>query len=404
MPTVISACSGTDCRPARCSRRARRRLAPSATRWHLRSAMDGDRQARRGRTRGRYQVIGAVSSYPSVSSGAVTRSPRSSSCPGPRAGRAPRGCGAGAGRTADRDRRARAASSGPRTGHVHFLIPGAPGGGWDGTARGVGEALVRSGLARSASYENLSGGGGGRALAHFIATADRQQDTLLISSTPIVIASLRGRLPHSWRDVDAGGVGDRRLPHVRGARRLADPELERRHRRVPAAIRRRCRSRAGPCSAAWTIWSPRSRSRPPASIHCSSATCPTTPAARRARRSSPARRPCSPPAWARSSTRAAAAWCASSASPRAARLPEATDVPTLAELGAGVEFVNWRGFFAPPGTTDERGRGLDRAAARDARDPRVGGGAAAQRLGRDLPPGRRVRRRSSASRSGTWRS
>jgi putative tricarboxylic transport membrane protein len=36
------------------------------------------------------------------------------------------------------------------------------------------------------------------------------------------------------------------------------------------------------------------------------------------------------------------------------RLPEAPDVPTLAELGAPVEFVNWRGFFAPPGTTREQ--------------------------------------------------
>jgi putative tricarboxylic transport membrane protein len=36
------------------------------------------------------------------------------------------------------------------------------------------------------------------------------------------------------------------------------------------------------------------------------------------------------------------------------RLPEAPDVPTLAELGTPVEFVNWRGFFAPPGLARER--------------------------------------------------
>ena len=46
---------------------------------------------------------------------------------------------------------------------VHFLIPAGPGGGWDGTARGIGEALRRSGLVEKVSYENLSGGGGGRA-------------------------------------------------------------------------------------------------------------------------------------------------------------------------------------------------------------------------------------------------
>ena len=46
---------------------------------------------------------------------------------------------------------------------VHFLIPAGPGGGWDGTARGIGNALRQSGLVTKVSYQNLSGGGGGRA-------------------------------------------------------------------------------------------------------------------------------------------------------------------------------------------------------------------------------------------------
>ena len=45
---------------------------------------------------------------------------------------------------------------------VHFLIPGGAGGGWDGTARGTGEALTRAGLVGKATYENMSGGGGGK--------------------------------------------------------------------------------------------------------------------------------------------------------------------------------------------------------------------------------------------------
>jgi len=48
---------------------------------------------------------------------------------------------------------------------VHFLIPGGAGGGWDGTARGVGKALVDSGIIKHASFENMSGGGGGKAMA-----------------------------------------------------------------------------------------------------------------------------------------------------------------------------------------------------------------------------------------------
>jgi len=47
---------------------------------------------------------------------------------------------------------------------IHFLIPGGAGGGWDGTARGTGEALTKSGLVGTASYENMSGGGGGKAI------------------------------------------------------------------------------------------------------------------------------------------------------------------------------------------------------------------------------------------------
>ncbi len=84
---------------------------------------------------------------------------------------------------------------------VHFLIPAGPGGGWDGTARGVGEALQKSGISRQVSFENLSGGGGGRAIAKLIETGERQQNTLLINSTPIVVRSLQGIFPQSFRDL-----------------------------------------------------------------------------------------------------------------------------------------------------------------------------------------------------------
>lgn len=93
------------------------------------------------------------------------------------------------------------AGSGFATERIHFLIPGGAGGGWDTTARGVGEALARSGAVATSSYENLSGGGGARALSHLIETADRQQNTLMISSSPIILRSLRKIYPQSYHDI-----------------------------------------------------------------------------------------------------------------------------------------------------------------------------------------------------------
>lgn len=93
---------------------------------------------------------------------------------------------------------------------IHFLIPGGAGGGWDGTARGTGEALTAAGIIGSATYENMSGGGGGKAIGYLIENADSNQGTLMVNSTPIVIRSLTGVFPQSFRDLTmvAGTIGD----------------------------------------------------------------------------------------------------------------------------------------------------------------------------------------------------
>lgn len=93
---------------------------------------------------------------------------------------------------------------------IHFLIPGGAGGGWDGTARGTGEALTKSGLVGSTSFENMSGGGGGKAIGYLIENAESSHGTLMVNSTPIVIRSLTKVFPQNFRDLTliAGTIGD----------------------------------------------------------------------------------------------------------------------------------------------------------------------------------------------------
>ena len=63
---------------------------------------------------------------------------------------------------------------------IHFVIGGGAGGGWDGTARGTGEALTKAGFLQSASFENMSGGGGA-------------MDTLVASRLLVLFL-----WPHDW--------------------------------------------------------------------------------------------------------------------------------------------------------------------------------------------------------------
>ena len=80
---------------------------------------------------------------------------------------------------------------------IHFLIPGGAGGGWDGTARGTGEALTKCRPRwHRRPTRNMSGGGGGKAIGYLIENAEsNQHGTLMVNSTPDRDPVADGRVP-----------------------------------------------------------------------------------------------------------------------------------------------------------------------------------------------------------------
>lgn len=236
---------------------------------------------------------------------------------------------------------------------IHFLIPAGPGGGLDSTARALGKALADERLAATVSFENMTGGGGGRAMSHFIQTAPRQRETLLVNSSPLLVRSLQGLFPHSWRDLEpvAGLIAEWSVVAVRAESPLEDFDA------LARALRDDPRS--------YTIGGGSVRG---SFDHIAAAMMLDemgVPA--RAARYLPYD----------GGGKAMLALLggevdvlstglgevlgyvdsgdvrvlAVSAPRRADRLP---DVPTLTELGYPVEIANWRGVFAAPGTPPER--------------------------------------------------
>jgi len=231
---------------------------------------------------------------------------------------------------------------------THFLIPAGPGGGWDGTARGVGEALVKSNLVKSVSFENLSGGGGGRAIAKLIETADRQQNTLLINSTPMVVRSLQKIFPQSFRDLKpiASVIADYSCFVVRKDSPIIDfSDAVKQFKADPRSIKAAGGSVRGSTdhfilARAMELagGNPRKLKYIPydgggkamAGILNGESQILSTGLSE-----------------AIDMQRAGEVRIIAVTAPD--RIPEAADIPTLRELGFDLVFANWRGFFAAPG-------------------------------------------------------
>lgn len=235
---------------------------------------------------------------------------------------------------------------------IKFLIPGGAGGGWDGTARGTGEALTKSGLVGNATYENMSGGGGGLAIAHLIETKDK--DTLMVNSTPIVIRSLQGVFPQSFRDLTpiAGTIGDYGAIVVHKGSEIQDMQtLLATYANDPSSIAIGGGSVAGGMDHVIVALVMKNAGANPIEVKYIPYDAGGKAMAGLLSGEIAALATGYGEAIELARQGEVTVLCVTSKE----RLSSAPDTPTCDEAGSpGTEFVNWRGFFAAPGLDDEQ--------------------------------------------------
>lgn len=237
---------------------------------------------------------------------------------------------------------------------VHFLIPGGAGGGWDGTARGTGEALTKSGLVGSASFENMSGGGGGKAIAHIIETAGKAEGTLMVNSTPIVIRSLQKVFPQSFRDLTpiASTIGDYAAIVVNHDSPIQDfPSLVAAYKADPKNVAIGGGSVAGGMDHVVVALVMKGAGAQPTAVKYIPYDAGGKAMAGLLSGEIKGLSTGFGEAIDLAKQGEVRILCVTSLE----RVDAAPDVPTCDEAGStGTEFVNWRGFFGPPGLSEER--------------------------------------------------
>ena len=236
---------------------------------------------------------------------------------------------------------------------IHFLIPGGAGGGWDGTARGTGEVLTKSGLVTTASYENLSGGGGGKAIAHLIETADQAKDTLMVNSTPIVIRSLSKVFPQSFRDLTpiAATIGDYAAFVVPSKSKYQSfDEVVADYRANPRSVSVAGGSSRGGMDHLVAAMAFKAAGADPRKVKYVAYDAGGKAMAGMLSGETQILST----GFSEALALAEAGEVRILAMTGDERSPAAADVPTLKELGYDASFVNWRGFFGAPGLSDSQ--------------------------------------------------
>ena len=78
---------------------------------------------------------------------------------------------------------------------VKIMAPAAPGGGWDGTARSMQQALTAAGLSKNVQVSNVPGAGGAIGLAQFVNTAKGDPNQLMVNGFVMVGSLITNKSP-----------------------------------------------------------------------------------------------------------------------------------------------------------------------------------------------------------------
>jgi putative tricarboxylic transport membrane protein len=209
-------------------------------------------------------------------------------------------------------------------------------------------ALMKAGLVQHASFENRSGAGGAKGFAYMLDRRARSESVLMVSSTPILVRTLRAEFQQNWRELTpvASMIGDYGALMVRSdAPWRSLHELVTTLRNTPESIKFAGGSNRGDLDhlilassfQAFTIAPQRARYVPyGAGGQATLALLGGETAAMAATIGD-----------AISYIQSGHIRALAVAAPQ--RLQALPDVPTFAELGYPLEFLNWRGFFAVPG-------------------------------------------------------
>ncbi len=79
--------------------------------------------------------------------------------------------------------------------NIKMMIPANPGGGWDGTGRALGAALVESGAASNVAFENKGGAAGTIGLAQYVNASKGDANSLLVMGAVMLGGIITGKPP-----------------------------------------------------------------------------------------------------------------------------------------------------------------------------------------------------------------